>query len=811
MPNACHVLDARPSRLRALSLPLATLAVLFVLFRALTPAAPAAPAGPTMDLEQLGTALGSGPLDGYLLTTMSGTTPEKIPLQVQSLVTHSDGTLILFEASGPVIDKLGAIAAGMSGSPVYATVGGVDYLVGALSYGDMFTRGGTGLATPIEYMTAIEDTYPVGPVGPIGAQTAATPRPGAYALRTPVETPSGVVRDVVIAKSVAAGRKLAAATDQPVVAPLGIIEIGGARPGSAAYERVAAKFARTGMLIKAASGDGTWTGTPAPSLTAGSPCAVLFSQGAIWVGAAGTVTYVDGDTAMLFGHPFGQFGAMESLLTGGYVEGAWPSSYEPYKLIAPRDVKGRCVQDRAWGVEAQIGGSASLFPVHTTVHFAGRTLDDTSSVEQWLFTSQAYPSLPADIASELTYRLADQAMLPGSATTTTTVVVSDATGTYTVTRHDLWSDAYDVTFDVGMDASTALETLAANPDGTLAAHIDSVTVAATVDQTQRSARIVGVDIPDGLKTGPNHVVISYYAYGSSTPQTLTATLVIPNGTALTGRLTISPGGLSDSDVVDPPVAGARADASAPPQTLAELVDSLNPAPHDSDLVIAYTSDGGDVVPLAGGDSAGTPVPIPSTAPVTISVTVPTDYVFSDRYSASPSSVDLTVRQRTVGYGGSAEVSGGVDSSTDVPVRIYRQDAGSDTPVLVDTVTAHAVQGMATFSAVVPGLRRNATVIAVASAGDGTLTGRAAVRVAVRALVRISGGAPLSIQVRPTTSGRVSLERKTGGRWVEFRSVRIVDGRGSVRLPKGAWTVRAKFSGSSVCAAGTSRPLTITLR
>ena len=292
MPHACHVLSARPasvgphrsrlrssgrrSRSRSLLPPLATLALLLALFLTLAPAVLAAPAGPTMDLAQLGTALGSGPLDGYLLTTMSGTAPETIPLQVQSLVTYSDGTLILFEASGPVIDRLGAIAAGMSGSPVYVTVGGVDYLVGALSYGDMFTRGGTGLATPIEYMTAIETTYPV---ATLGAHTAAAPQPGEYALSAPVKTQSGEVRHVVIARSVAAGRKLAATTEQPVVAPLGIIEIGGARPGSAAYDRVAAKFARTGMLIKPASGDGTWAGAPAPSLTAGSPCAVLFSAG----------------------------------------------------------------------------------------------------------------------------------------------------------------------------------------------------------------------------------------------------------------------------------------------------------------------------------------------------------------------------------------------------------------------------------------------------------------------------------------------------------------------------------------------------
>ena len=786
----------RPHGLRTTAPLIALLALAAVLLLALAPAALAAPPGPTMDLTQLGAALQSGPLDGYLLTTMSGTTPEKIPLQVQSLVEYSDGTLILFEASGPVIDKLGGIAAGMSGSPVYVTVGGSDYLVGALSYGDIFTRGGTGLATPIEYMSAIETTYPVGAAG---AHTAATPQPGAYKLTTPVATDTGAVRKVVIAKSVTAGQQLSSSSDQPVVAPLGIIEIGGARPGSKAYDRVAAKFASTGMLVRPASGDGTWAGAPTPSLEPGSPCAILFSQGAVWVGAAGTVTYVDGASAMIFGHPFDQLGAIDAAFTGGYVDGAWPSNIEPYKLIAPRDVKGTCVQDRAWGVEAHLGGAPSLFPVHTTVHYDGRSIDDSSAVDQWLFTSQAYPELPADIASELAYRLIDQSGLPGSVTTRTTVVVSDSTGSYTVQRDDLWSDSYDVSYDVGSDAATALDGLSANPDGTLAPHIDSVTVQADISSAQRSARIAAVDLPEGLHTGANRIVVSYYAYGSSTLQTLTATLDVPAGMPLTGRLSVTPGSYTEDDFMDLTFAArATRGATAAPETLAEVVADLNAAPRNSDLVVSYSAGGDDALAEVGATSDNA------------SVTVPTDYVFSEPFYASATLVTLKAQQRAVNYGGSVHVSGFVDSSSDVPVDIYRRGTSQADPVLVTTVTAHAVQGRAVFSAVVPRMRRTADILAVASAGDGTVAGRAKVRVAVRAQVRLSGGAPLSIRVRPATSGTAVVQRKSGGRWVDFRSARIVDGAGTVRLPAGTWTVRARFPGNADCASGMSQPVTVTV-
>jgi len=239
------------------------LLALVVLF-AVTQVAAAAPPGPTMDLEQLAVALESGPLDGYLLTTMDGTTPEPITVQVQSLVDYSWGSLILFEASGPWIDKIGGIAAGMSGSPVYVDDGGVDKLVGALSYGDAFTLGGLGLATPIEYMAAIETDYAVGALAAL--QAPRPPAPGAYPLAEPVKTSAGVVRSIVVARSATAAASVGAASGQPVMTPLGILEIGGAKPGSKAFERVAARFEKTGLLIKAASGDGRWSGAPTPDL-----------------------------------------------------------------------------------------------------------------------------------------------------------------------------------------------------------------------------------------------------------------------------------------------------------------------------------------------------------------------------------------------------------------------------------------------------------------------------------------------------------------------------------------------------------------
>ena len=69
---------------------------------------------------------------------------------------------------------------------------------------------------------------------------------------------------------------------------------------------------------------------------------------------------------------------------------------------------------------------------------------DESGVSEWLVTSDAYPTLPGDIVGEIVYRAVDQMGFPGSAATTTTVVVSDSTGTYTVQRDNLWTSSSDV-------------------------------------------------------------------------------------------------------------------------------------------------------------------------------------------------------------------------------------------------------------------------------------------------------------------------------------------------------------------------------
>ncbi len=81
----------------------------------------------------------------------------------------------------------------------------------------------------------------------------------------------------------------------------------------------------------------------------------LYSTGDLWIGAAGTVTYVDGSTVLAYGHPLDWLGATTAYLTNAWVSGIWQTTYEPYKLMAPAATQGTVTQDRNSGVEGVIG------------------------------------------------------------------------------------------------------------------------------------------------------------------------------------------------------------------------------------------------------------------------------------------------------------------------------------------------------------------------------------------------------------------------------------------------------------------------
>ena len=570
------------------------------------PAAKAAPPSNAMNLGDLQGQLEGGSVQGYFLTVLGGATladqtPVAIPATIESIVPGEtqDGALILFAASGTAITDIGGIADGMSGSPLY--VGDpahphptIDPLIGAVSYGDIFTTDGLGLATPIDYMIAVQTNHPE-------SKTAAAPAAHAesVSLAKPLTIASATVKRVVVAASAGEAKTVQATSGTAVFAPLDMIEIGGLSAQSNLYKQTAAKLEAAGYQVEPASVDspaGDYDPSWSTPLVAGASLGTLYSTGDLWIGAAGTVTYVDGTTVMAYGHPLDWLGATTAYLTNAWVSGIWQTTLEPYKLMAPAATQGTITQDRNSGVEGVVGTLPAETSVSASATFAGKTATSSTQVPQAVVASPAFLNtygdfLPTFAAQVPIYEALDAGQLAGSATTTSTVVVNDGTKDYTVTINNVWDDPSDVSYEVTGDIDNMLSTLTANSDGVAPATITSVAFSAALSAQHNETRIVSVRVPGGLKVGANDVIVSLAQYGVAALQTSHVTLTLPRGTTFGAGIEVYGAGnggsyysygspVSNSHTAAKPTGDDR-------QTVADLVTSLESAPTNNDILVDY--------------------------------------------------------------------------------------------------------------------------------------------------------------------------------------------------------------------------------
>lgn len=557
------------------------------------PSALAAPQVETMTLEELQSALDSAPsnsLPGYFKTVVKGSTIVTIPCDVLAVTggASQDSALILFEANGPLIDKYGGIVAGMSGSPVYVDDSGTEKLVGAVSYGDWFTLHGTGLATPIEFMSKLQADYPTAPL----------------ALSEPVFTSSGPVDSISIALDAETALRTPGGERTLVARPLSRMFVSGLRPGTRMYRRLSSALASRGVELvatNASAGTAMQGGVPfSTELTAGAALAVLESRGDVWYGGIGTVTYADDGDVVAFGHPALYSGPSHLYMLNAWIDGVWPSTLEPYKLGRPGALRGTITQDRSAGIV----GREDLFEAETTLTArvvdidSGREATATVFVPRTTFSS---PSGYAGMATLASYRasekLYDQESVAGSARTTTTVEVSDGTTNYTIVMRNVWDQPWDIRYVTDSDIYAAVSSLRqVLSSGLYTIDIKSVDFQAEYSQKRNAAGIVSVDVPDGLRIGDNKVRIGLLQHGVAATQTIETTLTIPSGTELSmGTLSVSSAnmgyyGMWWDDFYDGPYyyygGGSR-------RTVANVVDNLSAREPNDVISVSFSESGSD--------------------------------------------------------------------------------------------------------------------------------------------------------------------------------------------------------------------------
>ncbi len=255
-------------------------------------------------------------------TVFSGTKIEEFDVEIIDILKNytPKKNLILVRISGKVVDEAGVIE-GMSGSPVYID----GKLIGALSYKlGAFAKEPIGGVTPIDEMIRIFES----------GDERQSMHSGSHGF-VPIQTP---------------------------------LAIAGLHPD--VVDDVKEEFSEFGF-IPVSSGRAQEDLCDSAVLEPGAMIGFSLVRGDADMSWVGTLTLVEGNKVLAFGHGALLAGEVEMPLVSVYVHSVIPSSFISYKLASSSRVVGKLTQDRVAGVGGILGEETRLIPVDVRVETEG--------------------------------------------------------------------------------------------------------------------------------------------------------------------------------------------------------------------------------------------------------------------------------------------------------------------------------------------------------------------------------------------------------------------------------------------------------
>lgn len=312
---------------------------------------------------------------GIAKTVVHGYTIDTFDVDVLGIMKNrgaTGGDLVLVKVSGPVIDETNGIAQGMSGSPVYID----GKLLGAVAYGFPQSNGRIGMVTPIADML---DLWLINEK----KTDSAIPSPSPDLV--PIDTP---------------------------------LMASGYTPSGLSY--LTDKMKDFNMIpYSAANGGDEEAARP---LEAGGAVAASLVTGDLKLGAIGTVTYVDGDHMVAFGHPFLSRGGTDYFMHNSYIFTVVPSKNIPFKLGSIGAELGVVNQDRGAG----IGGISGRLPSSTALHVSVTDSDINEKKDLQVRMIQNETLLPTLTATSVYNAISNTMDRRGSGTVTFTYTLHPA-------------------------------------------------------------------------------------------------------------------------------------------------------------------------------------------------------------------------------------------------------------------------------------------------------------------------------------------------------------------------------------------------
>ncbi|MBI2504785.1 MAG: hypothetical protein HYW07_16330 [Candidatus Latescibacteria bacterium] len=307
-------------------------------------AAQALPQGGFMRPEDLNRGM-----RGVGRTVFQGTAVDTFEAEILGVLHNYLGPgrdLILARLSGDPLVQTGVIA-GMSGSPVYVE----GRLIGAVAYAFLpFPKEAICGITPIHDM-----------LGTLERDLDAPAPARAQSLHLELDAQ--------------ARAQISAALGDPQLSPsLTLVPLGtpvwvaGASP--LASQALAKAFGKAGLKMLAAPGGQTPPDLQT-ELVPGAALGVQLISGDLSATGIGTLTYVDGERVLAFGHPMMLAGATDMPMTGAYIYQVFASQYLSYKMGAATRPVGAIRQDRQPAIAGLLGPVPRMLPVSVLLRGQG--------------------------------------------------------------------------------------------------------------------------------------------------------------------------------------------------------------------------------------------------------------------------------------------------------------------------------------------------------------------------------------------------------------------------------------------------------
>lgn len=308
----------------------------------------------------------------------------------------------------------------------------------------------------------------------------------------------------------------------------------------------------------------------------GSAIGVSLIRGDANLAAIGTVTYVEGNQVLAFGHPMIQSGPIGLPMTKAWIHTVMPNLEVSYKLGASTRMVGALWEDRRPGVAGAIGEVPNMLPVRITLTSPG------SPDRDFNYQVVRHPALtPLFLPWTVANSYLSAGWAQGDATARSEVTIHFNGGRQVRRVEHFSTDSPGTTF--GGEITLPASVLLLNPFEV--AHLDSVEVNLSYERKNTRAVITSLrSYPSRVAVGDTLRLQVTLEPHRAAPEMRSVEIPIPGGWA-GKRLLVTASGSTEAMESD----RDRAPDKYSPRSLTELKDLIEEIPNESDLIVRVVS------------------------------------------------------------------------------------------------------------------------------------------------------------------------------------------------------------------------------